>query len=122
MLSCSDFAKHVLKLELWPEQKRILDAYFGGNKTHAVWALGRRCGKTLMASIAALYACFVLEEHYRRRVRKSEKWYILTIANDQSQAKLALNNIRQLLMDSPVTTACFRQFQHPPEPLEVRQW
>jgi hypothetical protein len=108
-LKCSDFAKHVLKLELWPEQKRILDGYFGGNKTHAVWALGRRCGKTLMAAIAALYACFVLEDQYRRRVRKTEKWYILTIANDQSQAKLALNNIRQLLMDSPLVDEITRE-------------
>jgi hypothetical protein len=108
-LTCSDFAKHVLKLDLWPEQKRILDGYFGGNKTHAVWALGRRCGKTLMAAVAGLYACFVLEDQYRRRVRKTEKWYILTIANDQSQAKLALNNIRQLLMDSPLVDEITRE-------------
>ena len=108
-LKCSDFAKLVLQLELWPEQKRILDSYFDGDKTHAVWALGRRCGKTLMASIAALYACFVLEEKYRRRVRKSEKFYILTIANDQSQAKLALNNIRQLLLDSPLEDEMTRE-------------
>ena len=108
-LKCSDFAKLVLQLELWPEQKRILDSYFDGDKTHAVWALGRRCGKTLMASIAALYACFVLEEKYRRRVRKSEKFYILTIANDQSQAKLALNNIRQLLLDSPLADEMTRE-------------
>lgn len=57
-------------------------------------------GKTLLAAVAALYVCFVLEERYRRKVRKKEKWYVVTIANDQSQAKLALNNIRQLLIDS----------------------
>lgn len=108
-LKCSDFAKLVLQVELWPEQKRILDSYFDGDKTHAVWALGRRCGKTLMASIAALYACFVLEAAYKRRVRKSEKFYILTIANDQSQAKLALNNIRQLLLDSPLADEIKRE-------------
>jgi len=108
-LKCSEFAKLVLQLELWPEQQRILDSYFGGDKTHAVWALGRRCGKTLMASIAALYACFVLEDKYRRHVRKSEKFYILTIANDQSQAKLALNNIRQLLLDSPLADEIKRE-------------
>jgi len=109
MLTTSQFAEHVLKLKLWEKQREILDSYFGGKKTHAVWALGRRCGKTLMASIAALYACFVLEDHYKTRVRRSEKWYILTIANDQSQAKLALNNIRQLLMESPLANEITRE-------------
>ena len=108
-LKCSEFAKLALGLELWPEQKRILDSFFGGEKTHAVWALGRRCGKTLMAAVAALYACFVLEDYYRRRVRKQEKWDVLTIANDQSQAKLALNNIRQLLMQSPLEQEIVRE-------------
>jgi hypothetical protein len=101
-LKCSDFAKHVLNTALWPKQEEILDEYFGGGKTHACWALGRRSGKTLMASIAAVYACFVLEASYKRRVRKNEKWYIVTIANDQQQAKIALNNIRQLVLDSPL--------------------
>jgi hypothetical protein len=101
-LSCSNFAKHVLGTELWPKQQEILDDFFGGHKTHACWALGRRSGKTLMASIAAVYSCFVLESTYKRKVRKNEKWHIVTIANDQQQAKIALNNIRQLILDSPL--------------------
>jgi hypothetical protein len=28
MLSCSDFAKHALKLELYPKQAEILDSFF----------------------------------------------------------------------------------------------
>jgi len=71
-LKCSDFAKHVLNTPLWPKQEEILDEYFGGGKSHACWALGRRSGKTLMASIAAVYACFVLESSYKRKVRKNE--------------------------------------------------
>ena len=62
-LSCGDFAKHVLNTPLWPKQQEILNEYFGGGKSHAVWALGRRAGKTLMASVAAAYACFVLESY-----------------------------------------------------------
>jgi hypothetical protein len=68
-LSCSDFARHVLNTPLWPKQEQILDEYFGGEKSHACWALGRRSGKTLMASIAAAYACFVLEGYYKRKIR-----------------------------------------------------
>ena len=108
-LKCSDFAKHVLNTPLWPKQEEILDEYFGGGKSHACWALGRRSGKTLMASIAAVYACFVLESSYKRKVRKNEKWYIVTIANDQQQAKIALNNIRQLVLDSPLGTEITRE-------------
>jgi phage terminase large subunit-like protein len=108
-LSCSDFAKHVLNTPLWPKQEEILDEYFGGEKSHACWALGRRSGKTLMASIAAAYACFVLEGYYKRKIRKNEKWYIITVANDQQQAKIALNNIRQLVLDSPLGSEITRK-------------
>jgi hypothetical protein len=108
-LSCSDFARHVLNTPLWPKQEEILDEYFGGEKSHACWALGRRSGKTLMASIAAAYACFVLESYYKRKIRKNEKWYIITVANDQQQAKIALNNIRQLVLDSPLGSEITRE-------------
>ena len=30
MLSCSDFAKHALKLELYPKQAEVLDSFFSG--------------------------------------------------------------------------------------------
>jgi phage terminase large subunit-like protein len=62
-----------------------------------------------MASIAAVYACFVLEGYYKRKIRKNEKWYIITVANDQQQAKIALNNIRQLVLDSPLGTEITRE-------------
>jgi Intein/homing endonuclease len=50
MLSCSDFAKHALKLELYPKQAEILNSFFSGGYTQATWALGRRCvtGDTLV--------------------------------------------------------------------------
>ncbi|NDD54874.1 terminase, partial [bacterium] len=101
MLRCSDFAKHALHLELFPKQAAILDEFFQPGKSHAVWALGRRSGKTLMAAIACIYMCFVLEEQYRRKVRKGERWYVVTVANSQDQARIALNNIRQLIIESP---------------------
>jgi hypothetical protein len=109
MLSCSDFAKHALKLELYPKQAEILNSFFTGGYTQATWALGRRSGKTLMAAVACVYICFVLEDKYKRKVRKGEKWYVLTVANSQDQSRIALNNIRQLILDSPFAKEIVRE-------------
>ena len=73
MLLCSDFAQHALKLKLYPKQAEILDSFFNGGFTQATWALGRRSGKTLMAAVACVYICFVLEDKYKKRVRKRGK-------------------------------------------------
>lgn len=100
-LSCSDFAKHALGIELWPKQQQILNNLFDKRINHAIWALGRRSGKTFMAAIAACYMCFVLDEYFIKRVRKGEKWYIIAVANDLGQSKIALDNIRQLIINSP---------------------
>ena len=109
VISCSDFSRHALGLKLWDKQAEILDDFFDDGKTHAVWALGRRSGKTLMAAIACLYICFVLEEKYRRKVRKAEKWYVCTVANGIDQARIALNTIRGLIMDSPFAQEVVRE-------------
>jgi phage terminase large subunit-like protein len=100
-LRCSDFAQHALGVELWDKQKEILDNLFESNINHAIWALGRRSGKTFMSAIAACYMCFVLDEYFIKRVRKGEKWYIIAVANDLGQSKIALDNIRQLIINSP---------------------
>lgn len=100
-LSCSQFAKHALGVELWPKQREILDNLFEKNINHAIWALGRRSGKTFMAAVAAVYMCFVQDEFFTKKVRKGEKWYIIAVANDLGQSKIALDNIRQLILNSP---------------------
>jgi intein/homing endonuclease len=66
-------------------------------------------GKTLLAAVSAVYMCFVMDEHFRRKVRKSEKWFITTVANDLSQAKIALDNIRQLIVNSPFEQEIIRE-------------
>jgi len=100
-LKCSDFAKHALGIELWPKQQEILDGLFEKNINHAIWVLGRRSGKTFMAAVAACYMCFVQDEYFIKKVRKGEKWYIVTVANDLGQSRIALDNIRQLIINSP---------------------
>lgn len=108
-LKCSDFATHVLGVELWPKQVEILDQLFEENVSHAIWAMGRRSSKTFMAAICAVYQCFVMEDSFKRKVRKGEKWYIVTVANDLSQAKIALDNIRQLIVGSPLAQEITRE-------------
>lgn len=108
-LSCSDFAKHALGVELWPRQRKILDDLFEKDIRHAIWAMGRRSSKTFMAAIAATYMCFVEDEYFIRRVRKGEKWYVITVANDLGQSKIALDNIRQLIVNSPFNSEIIRE-------------
>lgn len=109
MLSCSDFAQHALGIDLWPKQKEILDNLFSRKISHSIWAMGRRSSKTFMAAVCAVYMCFVKDAVYRKRVRKGEKWYIVTVANDLQQAKIALNNIRQLITGSPLAREIVRE-------------
>jgi hypothetical protein len=108
-LRCSEFAHHALGVELWDKQKQILNNLFEDNISHAIWALGRRSGKTFMAAVAAVYMCFVEDEYFVKKVRKGEKWYIITVANDLGQAKIALDNIRQLIINSPFNEEITRE-------------
>jgi hypothetical protein len=108
-LRCSDFAEHVLKTPLWPKQKQILDELFEKNVSHAIWSMGRRSGKTFMASVAATYMAFCQDDVFRRKIRKGEKFYIVTVANDINQSKIALDNIRQLIIGSPLDQEIVRE-------------
>ena len=108
-LACSDFAQHALGIDLWPKQREILDDLFDNNISHSIWAMGRRSSKTFMAALCAVYMCFVKDAVYKKRVRKGEKWYIITVANDLQQAKIALNNIRQLITASPLAKEIVRE-------------
>lgn len=109
VLRCSEFAKHALGVKLWPRQEKILNGLFENKINHAIWAMGRRSGKTFMAAVAATYMCFVQADYFTRKVRKGEKWYIITVANDLSQAKIALENIRQLILNSPFEQEVVRE-------------
>lgn len=108
-LSCSDFAQHALGLSLWDKQKEILDELFEDKINHAVWCLGRRSGKSTMAAVAAVYMALCQDDYFRKRVRKGENYYVVTIANDLKQAKIALDFIRQLLVNSPFEQEIVRE-------------
>jgi len=108
-LNCSEFAEHVLKLNLWPKQREILDDLFQNKINHAVWCLGRRSSKSTMAAIAAVYMAFCQDDYFKRKVRRGEKFYVVTIANDLKQAKIALDFIRQLILNSPLEREIVRE-------------
>jgi hypothetical protein len=109
ILRCSEFARHVLQLELWPKQQEILNELFEGKISHGVWCLGRRSGKSTMAAVAAIYMAFCQEDYFKRKVRRGENYYVTTIANDLKQAKIALDFIRQLLINSPLEQEIVRE-------------
>lgn len=104
MIDIVEFAEdpNLLNLKLWEKQKEILQSFWEGSYRTGVWALGRRSGKTLMSATVATYAATILADEYRKFLRPSEKFYVVSIANTQDQAKLALQNVKDLISRSPI--------------------
>lgn len=100
----SQFAADInlLNTPLWPKQQEILESFWQGNYAIAVWALGRRSGKTLMSAITATYAATMLADEYKKRLRPGEKFYIISVANTIDQAKIALQGVKDLINGSPI--------------------
>ena len=101
-LSIIDFAEDekILNIDLYEKQREILSSFWGGSYSIGVWALGRRSGKSLMASICAVYAAVMLSDQYRKHLRPNEKFYIICVANSNEQAKIIIRNIKDLLNNS----------------------
>lgn len=103
-ISIAQFASdpNLLNLELWPKQAQILEEFWQGNYAIAVWALGRRSGKTLMAAVTATYAACMLAHEYKRYLRPGERFYVISVANTIDQAKIALQGVKDLINGSPI--------------------
>lgn len=101
-LSIIDFAEDekILDIDLYEKQKEILSSFWDGDYSIGVWALGRRSGKSLMASICAIYAGLMLADEYKQKLRPNEKFYIICVANSNEQAKIIIRNIKDLLNNS----------------------
>jgi hypothetical protein len=91
-VTISQFAAdaNLLNTPLWSKQQEILEEFWAGNYAIAVWALGRRSGKTLMAAVVAAFAATMLADEYKRHLRPGERFYIVSIANTIGQAKIRL--------------------------------
>jgi hypothetical protein len=103
-ISISQFASDVnlLNTPLWDKQKEILEDFWSEDYQVAIWALGRRSGKTLMASIVAIHAATMLRDLYQEFLRSGEKFYIISVANTIYQAKISLQNVKHLINSSPI--------------------
>lgn len=72
----------------------------GQDKTEAVWVLGARSGKSLLASIIALYEA--TRNKWQQYLSKGESGYIVVIATRQKQAEQIIQaNCSRLIEDSP---------------------
>lgn len=103
-ISISQFAadKNLLNTPLWPKQSEILEEFWQGNYAIAIWSLGRRSGKTTMASVTATYAGTTLAEEYKKHLRPGERFFIVSVANSDNQAKIALQGVKDLINNSPI--------------------
>jgi hypothetical protein len=103
-ISISQFASDVnlLNTPLWKKQEEILEDFWSEDYSIAVWALGRRSGKTLMAAVTATYAACMLADSYKAFLRSGGKFYIVSIANTIDQSRIALQGVKDLINSSPI--------------------
>jgi phage terminase large subunit-like protein len=103
-ISISRFASDVnlLNTPLWKKQSEILEEFWSEEYSIAIWALGRRSGKTLMAAVTATYAACMLADAYKAFLRPGERFYIISVANTLDQAKIALQGVKDLINGSPI--------------------
>lgn len=103
-VTISQFASDVnlLNTPLWRKQEEILEDFWSQDYSIAIWALGRRSGKTLMAAVTATYAACMLADYYKLFLRSGEKFYIISVANTIDQAKIALQGVKDLINSSPI--------------------
>ena len=101
-VTISQFSKdpNLLNLQLWEKQSEILEEFWSGSLSIAVWSLGRRSGKTLMSAVTAVYAGTMLAEVYKSFLRPGERFHIICIANTQQQSRIALAGIKDLINGS----------------------
>ena len=89
-------------VEFRPIQKRILYDFWNNSYTMGIWCLGRRSGKTFCAAASAVYACTALAPIYKGFIRKNEHYHVLFVANNEEQAKIALDQVKIFLNSSPI--------------------
>jgi hypothetical protein len=90
-----EFAREACGIELYPRQAQLLsELYHGGSRVN-ILRLGRRSGKTLLASIVAVYEGTVRSDEHRRHARPGETLEIVCVATEINQARLLRRAIGQ---------------------------
>jgi phage terminase large subunit-like protein len=90
------------EVSLYPLQKEILQEFWNNSYSTGVWCLGRRSGKTFLAALSAVYACTALAPIYKQYIRSGENYYVLFVANNEEQAKIALEQVKIFINSSPI--------------------
>lgn len=99
--ACDD--SELFGFELYPRQRELLAALEAGPRI-AVWALGRRSGKTTLGALASLHAC-LFRPDLDALVRRGERRYAVGVATNQSQARLLVQAARSIVERSPLLAA-----------------
>ncbi len=86
--------------ELWPKQRKLLEAVECGPRIQA-WAVGRRSGKSTLSAVIGSWDC-LLRPELDGMVRPGETRYAVAIATNISQARLIINAARSIVERSPV--------------------
>ena len=93
------FARDHLGLAPYPGQVDVLESWASSAKRKALFCLGRRSGKGLMAAVAAIYNAAV--EDYSGLLRPGETRFIVVVATRQEQAREFIRVVRELLRAAP---------------------
>jgi hypothetical protein len=93
------FARDHLGVCLWPGQVDVLKGWEASGKRRAIFRLGRRSGKGLLAAVAAIHNATVPD--YRSFLRPAETRFVLVVATREQQAREQIRVVRELLSAAP---------------------
>ena len=96
--ACDD--AELFGFDLWPRQRRLLEAIERGPRLH-VWALGRRSGKTTLAAIVCLHNC-LFRPDLDAKVRPGERRFAVAVATNREQARHVVRAARSIVERSPL--------------------
>jgi hypothetical protein len=93
------FALQHLGVDLWDGQVDVLARWATSGKRRAVFRLGRRSGKGLLAAVAAIYNAVL--PNYDAFLRPGETRFVLVVATREQQAREQIRVVRELLAAAP---------------------
>ena len=96
--ACDD--PQLFGIELWPQQRELLEAIEAGPRLH-VWALGPRSGKTTLSALVGLWCC-LLRPELAESLRPGERGWAVGIATNLRRARLLVRAAHSIAERSPL--------------------
>jgi hypothetical protein len=100
MSSIVQFARDELGITLRPRQAEAIEEFEQGDYEQAIWRLGRRAGKSMMADVLVL-ADAVLRDHLRQYLRPGEPRIAGIVCPRLDQAMTHIASIASMVEQSP---------------------